>query len=45
MNLDQMIQQVASEQADYYEDRDDNDDEDEEDPIASFTFAATKVSP
>jgi hypothetical protein len=36
---------VASEQADYYEDRDDNDDEDEEDPIASVTFAASKISP
>ena len=37
MNLDQMMQQVVSEQADYAEDRDEED-EDEEDPIASVTF-------
>lgn len=41
MNLDQMMQQVVSEQADYAEDRDE-DDEDEEDPIASVTFAGNQ---
>jgi hypothetical protein len=42
MSLDQMLQQVTQDQADYDEDRDDNDDEDDEDPIASVTFAASK---
>lgn len=37
MNLDQMMQQVVSDQADYAEDRDE-DDEDEEDVLASVTF-------
>jgi hypothetical protein len=37
MNLDQMMQQVVSDQADYAEDRDE-DDEDEEDVMASVTF-------
>lgn len=41
MNLDQMMQQVVSEQADYAEDRDE-DDEDEEDPIASVTFGGNQ---
>lgn len=39
MNLDQMMQQVVSEQADYAEDRDE-DDEDEEEPLAMVTFGA-----
>ena len=39
MNLDQMMQQVVSEQADYAEDRDE-DDEDEEEPLVMVTFGA-----
>ncbi len=41
MNLDQMMQQVVSEQADYAEDRDE-DDEDEEDPFSSVTFGVNQ---